>query len=215
MMNFRIIKDAILETLCIHQGSDFRVVGHQKQTKSSKEVNNDNKLVQVLYREGEFPARGQSNIIGAKHNLVFNIEFTVSAAAVGDIETATDSTATALERSNAIASIKEAVERVDCQLDEFIDRVYQILMDASNVDFGLSKGILSGRRIERITKNDTVEDGSLVLKTGMFDLSCSTFEDVQGLIDPNAGIEKVIDTVIETVGDNIGKVGLEITTPLA
>ena len=215
MMNFRVIKDAILETLCINQGSDFRVVGHQKQTKSAKEVTNDNKLVQVLYREGELPARGSSNISGAKHNLIFNIEFTVSAAAKGDIATATDSTATALERAAAISAIKEAVEMVDCQLDEFIDRVYQILMDASNRDFGLAKGIVSGRRIERIRKDDTIEDGSLVLKTGMFDLVCSTFEAVQGLIDPNAGEEKTIDTVIENVGDDVGQLGVEITTPSA
>jgi len=218
MMNFRIIKDAIAQTLCNHQGSDFRVLGYQRQTKSAKEFTNDNRLVLVYYNEGEFPSRASSNQYCAKHNLRFNVEFTVSAAATGDIATATDATATARERADAIAAIKEATEKVDNQLDELIERVYQILMDAKNRDFGLPAGTLSGRMIERIKKDDTIQDGELVVKTGIMDLICSTTEDIAGYVDPDPGSEKTINTVFEMAGidevqDDVQKTGLEIITP--
>jgi hypothetical protein len=218
MMNFRTIKDGIGQTLCDHQGSDFRVVGYQKQTKSAREVTNDNRLVQIYYAEGEFPGRAHSNQYSAKHNLRFNIEFTVSAAATGDIATATDASATAKERADAIANIKEASEKVDNQLDDLIDRVYQIIMDAKNRDFGLAVGTLSGRMIERIKKDDTIEEGELVVKTALMDLSCSTVEEIAGYVDPDPGSAKIIDNVIEMastdeVQDDIQKTGLETTTP--
>jgi hypothetical protein len=219
MMNFREIKDAIVTLLGNNQGSDFRTIGFQRQKRSAQEFENDDRLVQVLYLEGEFPSRSNSNIYSSKHQLRFNIEFTVSGAATGDIEKATDTAASARERSQAIENIKEATEKVDTQLDELIERVYQILMNAENRDFGLNKGVVSGRTIERIRKDDTIEDGTLIVKTGMMDLTCTTIEEIAGNVDPDPGSEKTIDTEIgisaDETSDDVQKTGTETQTPVA
>jgi hypothetical protein len=211
-MNYITVKDAIVQLLWNNQGTDFRTLGYQQQTKSSKEFKNDNRLVEVLYVEGEFPASSGSNQYSSKHGLRFNIEFSVSAAAEGDIETATDPAKSAAERAAAIADIREASNKVDSQLDELISRVYQILMDASNRDFGLNVGTVSSRRVSRIRKDDTIEDGTLVTKTGMMELTCQTIEEVSGYVDPNPGSAKTIDTEIDIQDDDVQKTGVETIT---
>lgn len=213
MMNFRVIKNAIVQTLENNKGSDFRVVGYRKQTRSAQEVTNDNKIVKVYYTEGQLPARGNSNQYGAKHQCTFNVEFTVSAAATGDLDTATDSNATAAERAAAIAGIQEAADKVSDDLDIFIERVYQIIMNAANRDFGLPVGIISGRTIERIQKNDPIDNGALIVQTGIMDLTCNTFESIQGYTDPSPGSAKTIDTEIKNQDDEVSKTGVVINTP--
>ncbi len=182
MMMFRTVRDAIVQLLGDQAESRFRVIGYQRQSKSPDELTGDNRLVQVYYSDGAFP-KPASRMMGNKtHNLTFEIDLSASAAALGDLSVLDSTTSTAIQKAAAIAAIKEAAETADTQVDELIDAVYQILMDARNEGLGLDKGDISSRWIDRIQKDTIIERGDLVVKTANMKYTCRVQETVPGAI---------------------------------
>ena len=180
MMEFRIVKDAIVKLLGDNAGGRFRVLGYIHQVENAEEFKHNDRLVHVYYTDGQFP-KSSGRMIGSKtHDLTVNIDMAASAAASGDITALNRPGATPQEKAAAIAAIKDASEVADTQIDEMIEYIYMILMDARNIDLGLPKGEISSRWIGEIKKDTIVEGGDLVLKTANMKYTCRVQEVVFG-----------------------------------
>jgi hypothetical protein len=190
MMMFRLAVQALINLLGDNAESRFRVVGYQRQSKSADEIIGTNRLVQVYYSGGDFSKSGGRFNGEKQHDITVEIEMSASAKATGDLSVLDSTTATALQKANALANIKEAADVADGYIDELIEAVYQILMDARNSGLALPKGEISSRWIDRIEKNTLLEYGDLVVKTANMKYTCRVTENVSGDIGNEP--EKVI-----------------------
>jgi len=201
-MMFRTVRDALVEVLGDNAESRFRVIGYQRQSKSSDEVLENNRLVQVYFSDGSFP-KSSGRMRGPKtHDVTFEIDMAASAAAVGDLTVLDSTTATAIQKAAALASVREAAEVADTQIDVLIDAIYQILMDARNEKLGLDVGDIASRWIDGIQKDTIISHGDLVVKTANMKYTCRVQEVVLGAIG-NEPETVTIDTSV-TVGDTDG-----------
>jgi acyl-CoA reductase-like NAD-dependent aldehyde dehydrogenase len=181
-MMFREVKEALKNLLAEQAESRFRVIGFQRQSKSADEVLNNDRLVQIYYSEGEFP-KSANRMRGSKtHNLTIEIDLTASAKASVDAAVLDSATATESQKATALAELKEAAEKADDKIDELIDYVYQIIMDARNEKISFETGEITSRWIDRITKDVTIEHGDLVVKTANMKYTCRVQETVLGAI---------------------------------
>jgi hypothetical protein len=211
MMQFREIKEALRDLLGEESAGRFSVIGFQRQNKNAKELIGNNRLVQVYYSDGNFPPSGTRMRTPKTHDMNFNIDLSASAQAQGDLSILLSETATAIQRAAALAAIKEAAEIADEQIDELIDIVYQILMDARNEKLGFPKGEISNRKIDRMTKDVILENGSLVVKTATMVYTCRAQEIVSGAVgvepetvtfDANTSIDDSSSTGVIIQNDN-------------
>ena len=179
MMQFRTVKTAIQTLLGDEAEGRFQVVGYQRQSKSSDEVKDNNRMVQIYFSEGSFPKSGRMR--GPKyHDITIEIDMSASAAAKADLTVLDSATSTPIQKAAALAAVREASEIADIQLDEIIDAVYQIMMDGRNEDLGLAEGETSNRWIDKIQKDTLLERGDLIVKTANMKYSCRVVEDVPG-----------------------------------
>lgn len=187
MMKFRTAKSALQTLLGDAAANRYTVIGYQRQSKSADA---DHKLVQVYYSEGSFP-KSAGRYHGEKaHDITIEIDITVVAHVRTDLAVLNSETATAVQRAAALAGTIEAAATADSELDELIEIIYQIVMDARNDGLGLDKGVIASRWIERIQKDATMEHGGLVVKTASMKYTCRVSEDVPGDI----GVEPVTVT---------------------
>jgi hypothetical protein len=204
MMEFRLIKNQVVKILGDAAGSRFQVVGYKRQTKSADEILNNDRMVQVYFSDGSFPKSAGRMHSEKAHDISIEIDLSASAAAHGNLTVLDDPVAPAYEKAAAILAIKEAAEIADGKIDDLIEWVYQILMDARNIDLKLEKGQVNSRWIDRIQKDVIIERGDLVVKTANMKYTCRCTEIVLGDI----GVEPdpvIIDTAlkindIETTG---------------
>ncbi|MCK5219319.1 hypothetical protein KAR10_07350 [bacterium] len=180
MMKFREIKDKIIEILGSNANGRFQTIGYQRQNKNAAEVLGILRTVQVYYFSGDFP-KGKSGLTGpAHHAATFRVELTVASDAVGDLATIKSGASTLTQKAAKLLSFQSAAERCDCSIDEFIEIVYQILMDGRNLDVGMEPGQVSDRWIGRIEKDDIEDKGEYVTLTAAMDFSLSTEEEILG-----------------------------------
>ena len=180
MMNFRVVKNAIQDLLDDNANGRFRVIGKQVMSKSADDVLNNDRLVQVYFSDGSFP-KSAGRLHGPKtHDITIEIDMTASAGAVGDLSILENPDATAIQKAAAIAAIREASETADEKIDELIDAVYNILMDARHEGLLLPKGTISSRWIDRIQKDTLLERGEFVVKTANMKYTCRVQEYVSG-----------------------------------
>lgn len=180
MMMFRQVKEAIRALLAAQGDTDFRVIGFQRQSKSASEVLNNDRLVQVYYSEGNF-AKSAGRMKGSKaHDMTIEIDMTTSAKATVNLSVLDSESATEAQKAAALAGLKEAAERADEKIDELIELVYQILMDARNEKLTFDAGEISSRWIGGITKDAIIERGDLVVKTANMKYTCRVQEAVLG-----------------------------------
>ncbi len=199
-MKFRTIKTAVKTLLFNSQASRYITVGAQKQSKSADEFIGNNRLVQVYYYRGMFPKRGGTIARGPNdHEITLKIDFTVSEPAKGDIATLNNPNSTAGQLQTAIANIAIASDLADDSIDELFDIIYQVIMDAENIDLGLANDIVANRWITDFQKDEPVQRGELLVLTGSCNLTCKASEAVSGET-PVTG--KSIDTGLKI--DNSG-----------
>lgn len=192
MMLYRTIKNQIVTILSNSANERFRVIGNQKQSRDGETIKDNNRLVQVYYDSGNFDQ--QSGRSGRKlHKMKFSIDLSASAAAKGDLSAL--ETGTPAQKANALASLREAAEVADDLLDELIDIVYNIIMDARYDALELDKGSLGIRWIDSIKKDTLLERGEFVVKTANLSLSVNGPEIVTGDIG-NEPVTVVIDSSI-------------------
>lgn len=180
MMMFRTVKDAIVTLLDDNAAGRFRVIGRQRQSKASDEIRDNDRLVQVYFSDGSFP-KSAGRMRGPKtHDVTIEIDLSSSAGAKGDISVIDNPNVSPIIKAAAIASIKEASEIADTNIDVMIDAVYQILMDARNEHLSLEKWEISNRWIDRIQKDTMLERGDLIIKTANMKYTCRVQENVSG-----------------------------------
>lgn len=217
MMMFREVKKSIVDLLGDNADGRFRVIGYKKQNKSAGAVVDNKRLVQVYYADGQF-SKSAGRMRGPKsHDINLDIDITASAKAKGDISALLSDTATETQKALALSEIRTAAELADESVDETIDAVWNILMDARNTDAGLDRGEVSNRWIERIQKDTTVENGDLVVKTANLRYSCRVQEDPAGDIgnEPDtviydASIRTASAAAIETEAPVLPGAGVEV-----
>ena len=205
-MEFRKIRDSIRRVLAQNANGEFNVIGAQKRGKGASEVVNRSRLVEVFYQRGDFPKSGGSVYGPTKHDMTFRIDLTVAKPAQGDTDTIQDPNSTAAEVARAIADMMESDQLADDSLDELFDVVYQILMDARNIDFDLEKGSVGSRWLSALNKDEPIERGNYSLLTGSCLLTCNTSESVHGIRGVEAG--SIIDANVELETDVPGKAGV-------
>ncbi len=204
MMKFRTIKAAVKTLLANSASGRYILAGSQRQSKSADEVIDDNRLVQVYYHRGSFSKRGGSMHGPNDHEITLKIDFTVSEPAQGDIATLNNANSTAGQIQSAIANIAFASDLADDSIDELFDIIYQVLMNAENIDLGLSVDTVADRWISDFQKDEPVQRGELLVLTGTCNLTCKASEEVTGET-PIEGNKIDTDFSIEgDLGDNAG-----------
>jgi hypothetical protein len=204
MMNFRLIKAALVDLLGEHANGRFRVAGYQKRGQAAGELKNKNRIVQVYYSRGLFPKSGGGMSGPVKHDMTIAIDFFVSMASQGDLKILDSPSASAAQRKNAMVNLRIAEDLVDDEMDEFYDDVYQIVMDGRHRWLGHDKPVAS-RWIPEITKDPPVRYGDLVTLTGTAPVTCSKDEQVQG-VEPVPS--QVMDFEVIANEDPVGKAGV-------
>lgn len=180
-MEYRIIKDSIIKILEDNANNCFRVVGSQGQKHSAEEFKGNNKLVRLFSSDGEFPKGSGAHLGPVDHHVIYKIELTVSAPATGDLKILKNVNASAVERQVALANALEGTAEADNLLDELYDLVFNILMDANNVDMGMGKGNIADRWIADWHKDEPLDSGSLVVLTATTSLTLRTEEEITGI----------------------------------
>lgn len=211
MMEFRNIKTRIVEILGDAANGRFKVVGYKRQTKSADEIINNDRMVQVYFSDGSFP-KGAGRMHSEKtHDLTIDIDMSASAAARGNVSVLDDPASTAEMKAAALLAVREAAEIADTKIDELIEYVYQILMDARNIDLKFEKGVVNSRWIDRIQKDTVIERGDLVVKTANMKYTCRATETVLGdignepetvIIDSSLKVNDIETTGIKVENDN-------------
>lgn len=204
-MNFIIVRDALITLLGNQAAGRFRVLGFQEQGQSAEEVKDSSRTAQVYYSQGDFPKSGASIITGpSKHNMTFKVDLTVSKAASCDLTIINDPLATQGDLAIALAASQEAVNLADKSLDELFNVVYQILMDARNIDFQLDR-VVANRWGDNFQKNQPISRGELVVLTGTMQLTASIEEELLG-DTPQPAIDG-IDLTLSIDSDDPDKTG--------
>lgn len=176
VMNFRVVNQAIIDTLGLSANGLFRVAGYRGQEKSAEEVKGNLRQVQCYYADGEFPKSSGRQTGATQHNMTFGIGLTVSAPAKCSLSAINTPGATSGQIAAALAAMTEASYNADILIDELYELVYQILMDGRNLDLNLPVGTISNRWITKLQKDDPNNKGDLVVLTGSVTYTCNTSE---------------------------------------
>jgi hypothetical protein len=180
MMNFRTIRDALVTLLGSEAAGRFVTIGYQKQGQAASELLDSDRNVQVYYSAGLFPESKSSTNGPTQHDMTFNLDCMVSKRAEVDLSVLENPASTDLQRATALAATRTASDLANQSLDELFDIVYQIIMDARNLDLGLPDNVAS-RWVPSIAKDPPIPAGEYCVLTGILQLTCSMDEQVEGL----------------------------------
>ena len=211
MMKFRKIKLSITDNvLGPAEDGRYRTIGYQKQNTDVEDVLGNNRTVQVFFSSSNFP-KNASGLQGPfKHEVSYRIELAVAEDSAVNLTALKDENATDADREKAWKSFIEAGDAADDSFDELVEIVFQVLMDARNVDLGMSIGDAPDRWVGQIRKDDPEPTGEYVMLTGAMMLTCSPSEEAYG--DPGVTSAATIDTIVDLEGDDVEKGGVEVTT---
>lgn len=202
MMNFRVVSQALLDTLGAAAACRFRVIGYRGQGHDAEELRGIKQTIQAYYSSGDFPKSAGRQTGATQHSMTFNIDLSVSAAAKVNLSVINNPGATPTQIASALSAMQEAAYEADVLLDELAEYAYQILMDGRNFDLGLSVGVMSKRWVDRLTKGDPQPSGDLLVLTGQLQYTCQTVEEVVGDTGTPVG-SGAITTTIDIIGDDV------------
>lgn len=212
MMNFRKIKNSITDNvLGPAENGRYRTIGYQKQTVDVEDVLGNNRTVQVFYSSSDTP-KNASGLQGPfKFDVTYRIELAVAEQAGVNLDALLDSGATDADREKAWKSFQVSGDNADASFDELVEIVFQVLMDARNIDLGLDEKpyVVSDRWVSQIRKDDPEPTGEYVLLTGAMLLTVSTTEEAAG--DPGVEAAYTLSTVIDIDGDDVEKTGVTVS----
>ena len=205
-MQFETVKASIVAILGAAEAGRYQTVGFQRQSINADEVLDDLRQVQVFYTRGDFPKRAGRNTGSVGHDATYRIELTVSKAAVGDLSTLNDPSASPTQLATALAGYNEATSEADTSIDELAGIIYQVLMSALNYDMGQSVGAVSNRWVPSISKDTPTPRGALVVLTGNMELNLRITEAITG--DTGTASDGYYDTVVDIDGDDVERTGV-------
>lgn len=204
-MNFRVVKEALVNTLGIYAAGRYRTIGYQLQGESADGVKDSNRSVQVFYSEGQFPKSGGSLNGPVTHNVTLLIQLAVSKATEVDLTVIDNPSSTPAQLAAAITAMQEAAGLADSSFDELAEIVYQVLMDAT-VDISLL-GEVSDKWIGSIKKDQPLPRGKLVVLTGEMVL---TFKATEELVGAALTSGQIMSTEVEFDEDDTGEAGVDV-----
>lgn len=210
MMQFRTTKTNLITILGDAAAGRFRVVDHQVQVVDSTEILGTKRRVQVFYGEGDFP-KGQAAISGSatQHEATYRVELAVSAATTVNLTVLNDPGSDDAARAAALLAFKSSAKLADDSMDELFDIVYQILMDARNVDLGGTGPPykVSDRWVSGFRKESPVPQGEFVELTASVFFDCNLVEEVEGDTG-TAAVQPAFNVTHDIDGDDNEKTGL-------
>lgn len=206
MMNFRVVSAAIISVLGAVAAGNFKVVGYRTQKVDAEELRGNNRRVQCYYDSGDFPKSKGRNTGPTQHEMTFNLDLSVSAAAKVDLSVIHNPAATTGQIATALAAMQDAAYLADIQMDELIEFVYQTMMDPTNYDLGLGKGVMSSRWVGSARKDDPQPMGSLMVLTARVQYTCQTVEAITG--ETGTLMTGGVDTILDIDGDDTEKTGV-------
>jgi len=181
-MAFRTVKTAIETLLNANVGAParFRVFGYQAQQRGASDFLGNDRAVRVYYNKGNFPKSAASVEGPFDHQLTFTLELITVAQAEADLTALNDPNSTDGDRAAALLASKPAAQAADESMDEFMEIIFQILMDARNQDLGLPKYSIDARWIMSMDKDPAIPTGKYVVLTGAIEVTCAAEEIVTG-----------------------------------
>ena len=211
MMKFRKIKFSIIDNvLGPAEAGRYQTIGYQKQNTDVEDVLGNKRTVQVFFSSSDFP-KNASGLQGPfKHEISYRIELAVAEESAVNLAALKDENATDADREKAWKSFIEAGDAADDSFDELAEIVFQVFMDARNIDLGLPIGDVSDRWVGQIRKDEPEPTGEFVMLTGAMMLTCSTSEEAEG--DPGVTGAAIIDTTVDLEDDDVEKGGVKVTT---
>jgi hypothetical protein len=209
-MTFITVAQNITSILGSAAAGRYKVIGYQSQSDDASEYKNNNRLVRVYYSEGTYP-RNSGGISGpVMHDATFDIELSVTMSAEGDLATLNDPLSTPLQLQTALAGVKTAEQSANESWDELYNIVFGVIMDARNVDLGMSVGDIADRWIAQSKKDEPLRVGGLVMITGIAQLEVRIDEPILGETGTASG--KIYDTTIDVENDDNERTGVSIDT---
>lgn len=209
-MNFRTIRDSIVQILGAAAASRYRVIGYQEQNRDALEVVDNSRLVEVFYSDGDFPKQGGSINGPVMHDMTFQIHLTCSKYAEGALDVLESDTSTPAEKATALANFKQSAKLADDSMDELFEIVYQVLMNAQNYDLGMTFPV-ADRWVDQFQKDTPTERGELVVLTSSLRLTARIDEQVDGEVGVGA---EIIDFTLDLEGDDVERTGIIIDDTL-
>lgn len=208
-MMFRTAKAALQALLAGYASTGgYRVMGYKADALDASDLSGARRLVQVYASEGDFP-KGNSAFNGpSRHEPVYAIELMTSKAAEVDLTVLENESATAVELAAAIAASQEATALADDDLDEFIDVVFNLLMDNRNMNLDMDTASyrITDRWIPKWKKSAPMQRGQLVTIHARLDFTCRMVEEFLGLT-PVSAEEGAVKTELQIATDEDGEPG--------
>ena len=180
-MIFRQVKESLINSVIGPAAAGrFRLTGFQNQTNDASEVLGSNRLVQIYYKQGTF-SKIKGRMTGpVQHDMIFQLDLTVSTGFVGDVSVINNPSSTQAQLAAALAAFQEASGKADESVDELFDILYQIIMDGRNVYLGLDKNVIGERWLSELQKDQPIERGEYAVLTASMQLTVSAGETVDG-----------------------------------
>lgn len=192
-MIFEVVRDSIGTILANAARSRYTVLGYQKQASAAATKKGANRSVTVYFQSGAFNKAVGSSRGGTRHEATYKIELGVAVSAKGS----------ALDPNE----ITEAEFLADRELDTLMGLVYQILMDQTNYDLGLTIGTVANRWVDGLQKDNISQRGELPYLTGTMNLTVDMNEPIYGDA-PSLVIGDAYNVDLEQTGDTVTKAGV-------
>ena len=218
-MLFRQIKANLVGILGNDADGRYVVVGYQNQKKAASNLLGNKQTVQVFYREGEHPKEQSGTTGNIEHDMAFEVVLTVAAKATADVATLENENSTEPQRATALANVNTAAALIDDKMDDLIDVVWNVLMDARHEDLGsddvgnpIAELDVFDRWVQGQKKSEPfIEGEDAVLRTKML-FTIGGLEQTLG--EEPALLEKpVFDIDISEDGDDETKTGVTVNPP--
>jgi len=201
-MNFRLVKTGIEGILSNYASTGgYRVLGYNDDAIDAEDLLGTRRLVQVYADGGDFNGGGFNG--PAKHDVTFAIDLLTSAKAQVDLTVIDDETSTAVEIAAAMAAAQAASKLANDDLDEFIDVIFNLLMDNTNLNMGVSELVASvgNRWIPKWKKSKPMTRGDMVVLHATMDLTCRVMEDFAGVTPVAATEGEAVKTIFKLKTD--------------
>ena len=211
-MMFRVLKKNLVTILDRAARGRFVVVGHANQSTGTSELLKEKRRVQVFFGNGDFP-KGKAGQTGpVQHEITYQVTLSLTAQAEGNLaamNTEGDDSAAVAVRKAAISQFYTAATMADQDMDEFLEQVYQILMDGRNVDIGTEGPpyLVSDRWVEGIDRFEPISQGDTVIITATMNFSCQAVEQILGDIGTAAG-SGPLNITNDFVDDDVEQTGV-------
>ena len=204
MMNFRVVTKALIDLLGNVAKERYRTIGINKR-KSTSEVLKDSRTIQVFYVSGDFPPLGRHLV---QHDILYQLQLIVSADTEIDLAVLEDPAATDNARSIALSKSRHAAEAIHEEMDEFLELIYQVLMDNRNIDIGLPAGTIANHWVPRMQKDPVpFPQGERICVSGVIALTLRVDESLDG---DSGQLAEEIDIQVDGEDDDVERTGVTV-----